>query len=343
MFRNKSKNVSNSAFFAFFVLNLIIVLTLVNCGGGGGGGGGSSGSGTYAVGGSPGGSAPAPVPTSEPISIPPANSKDSYAIFIGMSDYPGNINDLPYASKDANDVYTRLNSSQIWSSGSFKILTNSNATKSAIRAAITEAKNALKENSTFLFFYSGHGTNSGSTGYIIPYDGLTANGGITVGNMINSNELTSYIDELPAGIKKYIVIDSCRSGYFIDAKSLTGDTLKAKFIAMENSDPNFNDELFTKSMTSVANCYVMTSSKGTELSWESGSLQNGVFTYYFCLGLGISVAAGFADGNADNMISAEELTLYVPSRVNAYIVANTSGYTQTPQSYDGIDGDFIVK
>jgi len=344
MLRFYAKNIEISRFFVFFVLGLILSFSIIGCGGGGGGGGTISTGGTIA-GYSGGNSIPSPTPTSTstPIDTPPSANKDSFAIFIGMSDYPGTINDLPYAYKDANDVYSRLSSSSVWKNGGFKVLSGAAATKSAIKAAIDEARSVLTENGVLMFFYSGHGTNSGTTGYIIPYNALTEAGGITVTNMISSNELTSYLNDFSTGIKKYVVIDSCRSGYFIDSKGVEDVYHRAKYIPMDTSDPDFDDTIFTKAVSSVANCYIMTSSKGTELSWESGYLQNGVFTYYLCQGMGLSNMIGPAEDNSDGFISAEELSAYVPSRVSAYISSNVSGYTQTPQSYDGVIGSLNVK
>lgn len=350
MFRNIVKITSKSRFFITFTtifFSILITITITGCGGGGGGAsGGSSGGSSYVVSYSSGAAASSS-PNASSAGVPASGTVDSYALFIGISDYPGPNNDLPYASKDSVDVYNRLNLSPVWNGGTLRLLTNSFATKSAIQAAITEAKNTLKANGTFLFYYSGHGTNSGTTGYIVPYNALTESGSLVVSNMINSNELPSYLNTLPATVKKYVLIDSCRSGYFISAKSFGGYTnvnIKAKFIPMESSDPNFkDDELFTKTITAVANSYVMTSSKGSELSWESSYLQNGVFTYYLCQGLGPGRFMGEGDLNIDNMITAEELTEYVPPKVSSYISSNLPAYTQTPQSYDGITGEFRIK
>ena len=43
-----------------------------------------------------------------PKSSAPLNSKDTYAIVVGISDYPGTGSDLSYCDDDAQDIYSML-------------------------------------------------------------------------------------------------------------------------------------------------------------------------------------------------------------------------------------------
>ncbi|MFH1453895.1 MAG: caspase family protein [Armatimonadota bacterium] len=345
--QNIKKTLKSSIFLGLAAIAALIITALVGCGGGGGGTGGGGG---VSAGNPPAillpDYTPPPAPDTHSDDPPPPEetSTKAFVILVGMADYPGTINDLRYTAKDAQDVYNCLISSSVWGEATFKVFLNSNATKSAIANAFSEAKNTLDDDGIFLFYYSGHGTNSGTTGYIIPYDALTWEGFINQSNLISGDDLNSYLSQLPETVKKYVASDSCHSGYLIGARS-EFDTAenKVKFVPMADSNPGYSEEEFARSIVGTSNCYVMTSSSGTELSWETSILQAGVFSYYLCQGLGNGSALGAGDINSDSTITAEELSVYVPPAVSNYISSHIEGYTQTPQSYDNFEGELRVK
>lgn len=340
--------------FSLFIFTLVIlsafVLILSGCGGGGNGGGGGGGSSDNPPANS---STPdATPPQTPPDSVPPAPDNkgalititmpdhSATAVLVGICDYPGEENDLRFTAKDALDFKNSLIGSPSWSGANVDIQNNIQVTKEKILAAVSAAKNNTADNGLFIFLYSGHGTNSGSTGYIIPYDGAYG-----YSWMISENELRNWLDSFPSSSKKYVLLDACYTGSFIDKSAgLKSTLLKNKFMKMNASSDNYTSEKFVKSLVGSSNTYVMTSSKESETSFESYDLQSSVFVYYVCEGLGSGSTNGPADANSNNIITAAELSSYVPSRVNNYVVNSSYYYyTQQPQSYNNCDSDIIIK
>lgn len=343
--------------FSLFVFTLVIlsafVLILSGCGGGGGGGNGGGGGGGSSDNTPPSSSNPGTQPDQIPsvsATPEPANKgalititmpdHSATAVIAGVCDYPGEENDLTYIAKDALDFKNSLIGSPAWSGATVDVQNNIHVTKDKILAAVDVAKSNTANNGLFIFFYSGHGTNSGSTGYIIPYDGAYG-----YSWMISENELRSLLDGFPSASKKYVLLDACYTGSFIDKSAgLKSTLLKNKFIKMNSSIDNYTSEKFAKSLVGLSNTYVMTSSKGSETSFESYYLQNSVFVYYICEGLGSGSTNGPADANSNGVITAAELSSYVPSRVNNYVVNSSYYYyTQQPQSYNNCSSDIIIK
>lgn len=270
---------------------------------------------------------------------PPATDKDVYAVLAGIEDYPGTSCDLNYCVDDVNDIKSSLQSSSSWSNAKIVTLTNSNATKENIKNAIQEASSSLKSNGLFVFFYSGHGSNSQDTGsgYIVNYDGVSTDGYGITSKMISETELEGYLNNLPSTIKKVILIDACHSGSFIDQRTYEAKTGKIKFIPSENSTTIFYGKGIDKSLTSISNMVCITACAGSETCSETSSLQNGVFTYYVVQGLGSGSVIGPADTNSSASISAEEIYNYTAPRAAQY----NSG--QNAKIKDNYSGDLLIK
>lgn len=313
-------------FYVFIIICFLFSTALIGCGGGGGGGGGGSSS-----------PAPAPAPTPTPadkgalITITMADGS-AVAVLAGPTEYPGG-NSLNYTANDALDSRNSLVGSALWAGATVVTQDNVDVTKAMIQNAVTAAKNNIAADGLFLFMFSGHGTSSGDTGYILPYDGIT-----DASKRISENELQGWLEEFPAGAKKYVLLDACYSGSFIDKDLKLMPDLKPKALKLDRFNPYYPAEKFVKSLVGVTNTYAMTASKGTELSYESDALQNGIFIYYVTQGLGLGATIGPADVNpTDGTITAEKLTVYVPPLVAAFKPG------QNPQSYDNYAGDMRVK
>ncbi len=85
-----------------------------------------------------------------------------YALVIGISDYSGTANDLQYCDDDAYDWRTRLQAEGY----NVTIITDRNATKSAIESAVNTLASRATAGNEIAFCYSGHG----SSGNIISTD-----------------------------------------------------------------------------------------------------------------------------------------------------------------------------
>jgi hypothetical protein len=81
-------------------------------------------------------------------------SGSRYAVVVGISNYPGDVNDLNYSDDDAIEMANALTGSYGFTN--VTLLTDLNATRSAILAAIE----AIPQNAgEIVFFFSGHGMN----------------------------------------------------------------------------------------------------------------------------------------------------------------------------------------
>ncbi len=161
-----------------------------------------------------------------------------WGVFVGVTDYRY-INDLHYAAENAEEMYQVFSSA--WGTDHTQILTDSQAKKADILAAIGWMAANADVDDTVLFDFSGHGA---AGGYICPYDSSP----FSYAYEISAAELTQSIQQIQAG-KIVIILDSCYSGYFNTALS-------------------------------KINRVLLLATRPTEVGWETTSLHNLVFTYF---------------------------------------------------------------
>ncbi|HHE41299.1 MAG TPA: caspase family protein, partial [Dehalococcoidia bacterium] len=266
-----------------------------------------------------------------------------YAVVVGVADYQY-LNDLNYTDDDAQDFYNTLLHQCDFQSDDIKLLTNSQATKSAIQDAITNWLDTREgAQSLVVVFFSGHGGNDmpdangdetyGGDEYICPYDSSLYSWAYDV----SDDELDTWLSALESQ-NVVVFIDSCFSGGMIrgpqDAVSrgiskATGESLPAQ--------AGVEGDGFARDINKPGRV-VLTASSDTQYSWEFGALQNGAFTYYLVEGL----QSSSADTNGNGMVSAEEAHAYLQGRVDDYVYSHTGGdYHQNPQLYDADTADDI--
>jgi len=94
---------------------------------------------------------------SSPKSSALLNSKDAYAIVVGISDYPGTSADLSYCDDDSQDIYSMLINDFNFKSENVYYLQDSSASQAAISNAFDQVASQISEDDIFFFYYSGHG------------------------------------------------------------------------------------------------------------------------------------------------------------------------------------------
>ena len=160
----------------------------------------------------------------------------TYLVAVGVSDYPGNNKDLRLPANDAATVrYVYSKNSNAES----VLLTNSDATKSAVLSKLRSTFAKATENDIIVFFFSGHGTKGAFCAYDaqIPYS--------EVRQAMASSKAKN----------KMIFADACFSGKMRQGRKNTA----------EQSFNNYNIMLFL-------------SSRGNETSIERRDMKNGFFT-----------------------------------------------------------------
>jgi hypothetical protein len=125
-----------------------------------------------------------------------------WAVIAGVADYQY-VDDLPYPAQDVTSLYHQL--SPIWDESHMQLLTNSQATKASILAAIDWLAANANADDTVLFCFAGHGS---SGGYICPYD--TAD---SISTLISSSELAASLASVKSE-RIVVILSSCYSGAF---------------------------------------------------------------------------------------------------------------------------------
>ena len=160
----------------------------------------------------------------------------TYLVAVGVSDYPGNNKDLRLPAHDAATVQYIYSKN---SNAESVLLTNSNATKSAVLSKLRSTFAKASENDIIVFFFSGHG----SKGAFCAYDA-----------QIPYSEIRQAMASSKAK-NKMIFADACFSGKMRQGRKNTA----------EQSFNNYNIMLFL-------------SSRGNETSIERRDMKNGFFT-----------------------------------------------------------------
>jgi len=86
-------------------------------------------------------------------------SGNKYAIVIGISDYPGDENDLEYCDDDALDIYKALTTLYGYNASNIRLAVNMSANYTAIEAAVNDIKSQEVAGDEVVFFFSGHGAS----------------------------------------------------------------------------------------------------------------------------------------------------------------------------------------
>jgi len=80
-----------------------------------------------------------------------------FALLVGISDYGGRMNDLPYTADDAFRLRDALINGAGLDPANAVLLTDREATVGAVRAAVRDVGAQMNADDLFVFFYSGHG------------------------------------------------------------------------------------------------------------------------------------------------------------------------------------------
>jgi hypothetical protein len=118
-----------------------------------------------------------------------------YALITAVSNYPTpGPNSLECPVNDAQDFYNALLKYSNWNSSRMQTLYDSNATNTNIQAAILNIGSQMTSNDVFLFYFSGHGSNSTDLTPVDQSDGkdeyLCTYGSSSVSNWIRDDTAT---------------------------------------------------------------------------------------------------------------------------------------------------------
>ena len=262
---------------------------------------------------------------------------DKYAVVVGISDYPGEGEDLSGPRQDAEIFREVLINRFGFKEQNIITLTDRNGNRDQIINAFRRFLSQAGPNGTAVFYYSGDGTqldeNVGLTGADDPEEdgkdealyvwGNTSEG---KGSLILDDELGILAGELNAG-RVLIVLDACYSG--TGTRGNAGGSPKlARFEDIKSLLDRPKAFLGTKGMKSdlPAGHILLSASGNKEVSWTAsgwptrGGLAS-VFTYYLVEAMYKALPG----------TTVEQLMATVAGQTNDFTKASY-GKTQTPQA-----------
>lgn len=287
-------------------------------------------------------------PTTTTVYQPEGTLPQIYALFVGINAYPegSGCSALDYAVNDAYDLNNSLQPSAYWKAvGSDRfVCTDKSASKSNIQQFILKYKSEATATTQFVMTYSGHGSNDGNDTYLVV---LNSDG--TQLATISPGELASWVAS-GENCNATVILDCCFSGGMLapPPPSMTKDatTNIRVYTGMDGYDPNFSlgwQWPEDKYLSDVKNLVAISACTYEEVSYETSSFENGVFTYFLLDGLSEEASViGPADTNRDGLITMTELFGYAAPETYDYSMDHLSS-TMTPQISDTITGTFRIK
>ena len=269
-----------------------------------------------------------------------------YFLAFGVSKYKNPALNLSYADKDVKDLEAVVQKlRRYYDELHIKTFLNSEVTAENIKAA----KNfllATQPRDTVVLFVAGHGAYDRGKDpryYYLPF-GADTNDLTTTGVEFDA------VEDLLVGIgarNKLFLLDTCESGELDEdtfsrsyaeagSRGIIPRTYRRPFAGRGAPPGSVRGYLYRKdryiynNLDKRSGSIVLSSSRGGEMSYESHSLQNGIFTS--------EILAAFtdqsADKNGDKKLSVDELSAYVSRKV-----PNLTGGLQHPS----VDRDNIYQ
>jgi hypothetical protein len=152
--------------------------------------------------------------------VPRVGAGRVFGIFAGISDYsqlravdPG-WGDLDYTAEDAVRIHGALLAHAGMDPQDAHVLTDRQATRANIEAAFRDIAARIGPNDTFVFFFSGHGSQTERPGGpdMLDADGFDETLGLS-DQEITDDEMRGLFDSISARVS-VIILDSCYSGGF---------------------------------------------------------------------------------------------------------------------------------
>jgi hypothetical protein len=240
-----------------------------------------------------------PVDPGPSIGTVPNQNRGFFGVFVGISDYPGTHNDLPLCREDAEKLAATFGSVGLMDSSNVEVFTDGRASAQNVRAALARMASRVGPDDVFVFFYSGHGSQSSPNAGAHPdeVDGRVES--IILGNdEYTDDEMARDLDGIHAGLT-VVALDSCFSGGF------------------------------ARDVVSRPNRVGLFSSEEDLTSAVAGEFQAGGYLSHFFQ----KAIEGYADLDGDGLIRVGELSHYLQDQyaqhvrnVGAHSADGASGY-----------------
>jgi len=254
------------------------------------------------------------------------DGRKNHAVVVGISDYQSSALNLKWGEEDALDFYDSLRGSKGWETDNITLLTNSSATRDAIKAALAGLAKRVSGDDTVVFYFSGRGSygpdqppfdeGDGLEEYLVPFDGQANSSA----RDLSDDALEALLAALPTN-NVLVILDTGFSGT-ASRSGIPSD--KGKFVLrsgnMRAVDPSTVDGM-SHELARPGYVFIASAQHGAAPR-ESNQLRNGVFTHYFVEGM-----RGVANPGRKT-VTAQQAFEYAALRTSAYEAG------QTPQLID---------
>lgn len=262
----------------------------------------------------------------------PNQDPPSYALVYGIARYSDytTLNDLTYTDDDAVAIHEALVARGY---EEVILRLDADATKEQLESDFADLAARVPQDATFVFYFAGHGYGDGMefqylglppewyeyfeamdgdeepdlgspfTEYLFLYNAMPISSDVesTIAHAVSDDELATLVASIPARTR-VVVIDACHSGGFIGSTD-GADTIPDHYIGdgagVSLADALASISVFSGGGSAAGNdlsgngSYVLAAAGEREFSWESGSRQHGIFTYFLLEAL----SAGDADSD----------------------------------------------
>lgn len=243
----------------------------------------------------------------------PGPVRNKYGLVVGVGKFKSNINPLQYSVRDAGSFYNFLvdPNKAAFSKSNVYFLTDQNATRDNIARYLDGIKKAAGPDDLVVIYMSSHGTPPDKFGgvNVVTYDTEVKPRERVWQTAVTETMLKDFIENLQAK-RLVMILDTCYSngayravpgflpaggkslgaaedeeGYGL-SKDYGKRLLGSKDIVLEDEPrPKAGSAKSVDLQDGYGKVLISASSAG-EKSWESDTLRNSVFTYYFVDGLG---------------------------------------------------------
>ncbi|MEW6128941.1 MAG: caspase family protein [Acidobacteriota bacterium] len=247
---------------------------------------------------------------------PPAGADDQWALIVGVSNYPGQIQKLGFPNKDARAIKDMLVKTANFRDDHIKLLTDDEqgagqATKQNILAAIDQyLLPRVQANHQVIVFLAGHGIARGlgvqAKSYYLPVDVDASSKESLERTGLELGELSRHLSALKAS-QFTIFLDACREDPF-PGRGIKGNTMTDVMTRGIRITAGENRPADLPPPTSI----VFYACQVGERAYEDAKLEHGVFTYY--------ILAGIQDlaNKPDGRVEAGNLAAYLRENVRKW-------------------------
>jgi len=242
-----------------------------------------------------------------------------WAVLVGVNAYDDDANygQLHVCVKDVGAIHGRLIGGGFDAQRVHLLTDGSTAppTRAKVLTALQSVANATAPDDLLLFYYSGHGDESGAESYLVARDGhfLTL-----ADTAVPVSRVQEIVSQAPARAK-VIVLDACHSGADLGGKG--PKPMSAGFIQRVFEQ--------AKGMAVLASC------EQGQLSYEWKTQERSVFTHYL-----LEALEGQADHDGKGFVTVQDASRYVTDGVGLW--ASQHYTTQTPTLHCTMAGDIVL-